>query len=171
MSWENLFIPYPNNKVPDQPVHQSYSRNFKTLASLISWAGWFESYLVANPEDSLSCDEAHIKPSPTGRSKEIGQTREKLLFGLRCLPHFLGNILPGNYCCKWNCAAIYQKPFFLTGNIHHKAENHLSLTFYWFKNEVGILQCKTFWHQVACVPASLNIIDDMTEIKRQNCAI
>ena len=37
-----------------------YSRNFNTLASLISWAGRFESYLVANPEDRVSCDEAHI---------------------------------------------------------------------------------------------------------------
>ena len=28
-----------------------YSRNSKTLASLISRAGWFESFLVADPED------------------------------------------------------------------------------------------------------------------------
>ena len=37
-----------------------YSRNFKTLASLISWAGRFESYLVANPKDRFSRDVAHI---------------------------------------------------------------------------------------------------------------
>ena len=29
--------------------------NFKTLASFWSWAGQFESYLVANPEDRFSC--------------------------------------------------------------------------------------------------------------------
>ena len=28
-----------------------YSQNFKTLASIYSWAGTFESYLVENPED------------------------------------------------------------------------------------------------------------------------
>ena len=37
-----------------------YSQNFKTLASLISWAGWFESYLVTTPEDRFSRDVAHI---------------------------------------------------------------------------------------------------------------
>ena len=37
-----------------------YSRNFKNLASLCSCAGRFESYLVANPKDWFSRDEAHI---------------------------------------------------------------------------------------------------------------
>ena len=32
---------------------------FKTLASLCSWAGRFESTLVANLEDRFSRDEAH----------------------------------------------------------------------------------------------------------------
>ena len=36
-------------------------QNFKTLARLCSWAGRFESYLVANPEDGFSCDEAHME--------------------------------------------------------------------------------------------------------------
>ena len=36
------------------------SQNFKTLASLCSWAGRFVSYLVTNPEDRFSHDEAHI---------------------------------------------------------------------------------------------------------------
>ena len=45
---------------------------------------------------------------------------------------FGGNFLPGNCCCKWNCATIHQKPFSPTENIHHEAENHVSLTFYWF---------------------------------------
>ena len=62
MSWENLFMPYANNKDADQPAYLCslirfvvrcldsiiytsicYSRNFKTLASFISWAGRFES--------------------------------------------------------------------------------------------------------------------------------
>ena len=98
ISWENLFMPYANNKGTDQPVHSRSlismfvvrcldsilplldlckwwmlsfltpdmggytwsSRNFKTLASLISWAGRFESHLVANPEDRFSRDVAHI---------------------------------------------------------------------------------------------------------------
>ena len=38
-----------------------YVRNFKTLASFWSWAGQFESYLVANPEDRFSRDMAHIR--------------------------------------------------------------------------------------------------------------
>ena len=35
-------------------------QNLKPLASLYSWAGQFESYLVANPEDRFSRNEAHI---------------------------------------------------------------------------------------------------------------
>ena len=35
-------------------------QNFKTLTSLWSWAGWFESYPVANPEDRFSRDVAYI---------------------------------------------------------------------------------------------------------------
>ena len=31
-----------------------------TLASFFSWADRFESYLVENPEDRFSCDEAHL---------------------------------------------------------------------------------------------------------------
>ena len=44
-----------------------YSRNFKTLASLCSWAGWFESYLIKHPEDRFFHDKAHIcfQTSPT----------------------------------------------------------------------------------------------------------
>ena len=34
--------------------------NLKPLASLYSWAGQFESYLVANPEDRFSRCGAHI---------------------------------------------------------------------------------------------------------------
>ena len=37
-----------------------YSQNFKTQASLISWAGRFESHLVANPEDRFSHDVAYV---------------------------------------------------------------------------------------------------------------
>ena len=33
---------------------------FKTLASLWNWAGQFETYLVANPEDRFFRDEAYL---------------------------------------------------------------------------------------------------------------
>ena len=35
-------------------------QNLKPLASLYSWAGQFESYLVANPKDRFSRDEAQF---------------------------------------------------------------------------------------------------------------
>ena len=72
---------YVNDKATDQPAHLcslisafvvrcldsiihilAKSKHFKTLASLCSWAGRFESYmyLVANPENRFSCDVAQI---------------------------------------------------------------------------------------------------------------
>ena len=67
MSWENLFMPYANNKaqislriraVWSAPllfaVSSFYIRNFKPLASFCGCAGWFESYLIENTEDGLS---------------------------------------------------------------------------------------------------------------------
>ena len=66
-SWETLFMRYANNKGAKQPAYTCSLRstfiarcfkssvlkiqNFKILASLWSWAGRFESYKVANPED------------------------------------------------------------------------------------------------------------------------
>ena len=66
-SWQNLLLPYANNTSADQPASAQsdqrlcfrcldsiintsscYSRTVKILASLISWAGRFESYLVGN---------------------------------------------------------------------------------------------------------------------------
>ena len=41
-------------------LDKSKIQNFKTLASFCSWAGRFESYLIANPEDRSSHDEAHF---------------------------------------------------------------------------------------------------------------
>ena len=41
-------------------VAMYYVLNFKNLDSLCSWAGWFESYLVAKPEDRFLRDEAHM---------------------------------------------------------------------------------------------------------------
>ena len=35
-------------------------QNLKPLASLCSWADWFESTLVANPEDRFSRDDAQL---------------------------------------------------------------------------------------------------------------
>ena len=69
---ENLTLLFANNIGTDQPVHSHslistfikfagkhnsqscYMRNLKIPASLCSWAGWFEPYLVANPEGRLS---------------------------------------------------------------------------------------------------------------------
>ena len=82
LSWGNLLMLYATNKGADQSVHPHslistfvvhcldtrsikssfYTCNFMTLASFCSWAGQFESYLVANPDDRFSRDEAHICP-------------------------------------------------------------------------------------------------------------
>ena len=43
-SWENLFLPYRATKA-------QISLRIKSLASFSCWAGRFESYLVADPED------------------------------------------------------------------------------------------------------------------------
>ena len=73
-----VYAIYANNKGADQPAHprslisafvfrcvdsipsSCYIRNFKILASLCLWAGRVESYLVTNPEDRFSRDEAHM---------------------------------------------------------------------------------------------------------------
>ena len=80
MSLQNLFMPCANNKDADQRAHPRslksvfvihfvdsiisidaiYILNFKTLVSLICWVDRFESYLVANPEDRFSHDEAKM---------------------------------------------------------------------------------------------------------------
>ena len=41
-------------------IQTSYKRNFNSLASLCSWAGWFEYHFVRNPEDRFSRNEAYI---------------------------------------------------------------------------------------------------------------
>ena len=41
-------------------IQTCYEQNFKFLASLCSWAGWFESHFVRNPEDRFSSIAAHI---------------------------------------------------------------------------------------------------------------
>ena len=78
-----------------------------------------------------------------------------------------GNVSPGNCCCKWNCATIHQKPFFLTENIPHEVKNHVPLPFYWFLiSRWGFYNVK-----VACVAALLNDIDLMMGTRSQNGAI
>ena len=68
-SWEIMFMPYANNKGANQPAHPrdlisafvvrcldslilllAIAEISRLLTSLCSWAGRFESYLVANPE-------------------------------------------------------------------------------------------------------------------------
>ena len=58
-----------------------YIRNFKTLACVCSWAGRFESYLVANPEDRFSHDEARIVTSAWGL---IQSQSKETLEEMRC---------------------------------------------------------------------------------------
>ena len=71
-------LPYANNKGADQPAHLHSVISAFVVCSLdstisiiakakisrpwlvSSWAGWFESYLVSNPEERFSCDEAHV---------------------------------------------------------------------------------------------------------------
>ena len=78
-SWENLFCHMRTTKaqislrictVWSAPslfavrwynTSSSYIQNFKPLANLCSRAGRFESYLVGNPEDRFSREEAHLK--------------------------------------------------------------------------------------------------------------
>ena len=77
-SFENLFLPYANNKGTDQAAHMRSlisafivhcldnimpklsKSEISSLASLCSWAGRFELYLVANPEDRFSHNGAHL---------------------------------------------------------------------------------------------------------------
>ena len=105
-SWENLFLPYANNKGTDQPAHLRslisafvircldsiisvelfYMQNLELLASLCSWADWFESYLVANPEDRFSRAEAHILMKKYGKLSLNGPGHMKM-----CLMPYVNN--------------------------------------------------------------------------------
>ena len=68
--WENLFVPYANNKGADLRLccslprqyntYTCYSQTFKPLPSFCGCPGWFQSYLVENPEDRFSRDEVHM---------------------------------------------------------------------------------------------------------------
>ena len=40
-------------------IKTCYERNFDFLASLCSWAGWFEFHFIGNPEDRFCHVEAH----------------------------------------------------------------------------------------------------------------
>ena len=75
-----MFLPYANNKGADQAVHPrslistfvvccldciihllATSQKFRTLASFCGCAGRFVSYLVGNPKDRFSHDEAQLE--------------------------------------------------------------------------------------------------------------
>ena len=97
-------MPYANNKGADQPAHPRslistfvvhcpdsissfYIDNFMTLASFFSWADRFESYLVENPKDSFSRDEAHIwkwrdSNEFLSETPELLGTKDKLTTGV-----------------------------------------------------------------------------------------
>ena len=91
---KTCFMPYANNKGADQPARMrslirafvvcclysiipilAKSKKFKTLASLCSWAGWFESYLVANPEDRFSRDLAYFGPNVMSTGYQQHETK------------------------------------------------------------------------------------------------
>ena len=73
-SWQNLFMPTANNKGADQPAHpRSLISTFvvhcldgtiflDSISEISSrgCTGWFVSYLVANPKDRFSRDEAQF---------------------------------------------------------------------------------------------------------------
>ena len=88
MSWENMFLPYANNKGADQPAHpRSLIGAFvvrcldsiipilaKSTISRLIWAGWFESYMVENPEDRFFRD---VAPLDFRQMSKIKTSREK----------------------------------------------------------------------------------------------
>ena len=71
-SWENLLLPYRSIRAVwslrrRYNISSFYIQNFKTLASLCSWPGRFESHLVENPEDRFSRDKAQYGNLPDVR--------------------------------------------------------------------------------------------------------
>ena len=54
-SWENLITPYANNKDADQPAHPHSLDSIIYLVSILA-----VSWLVENPEDRFSRDEAQL---------------------------------------------------------------------------------------------------------------
>ena len=114
------FMPYVNNKGADQPAHpRSLISTFvircldsiislvslfaiSWLTCLCSWAGWFESYLVENPDDRFFRDEAHVTFYTTQCTME----------------NFL---LPNFYIqsdCKYSGSIIHAHCFFFKRNRH-----------------------------------------------------
>ena len=55
----HLMSPQIPEIIYEYNISSFYIQNFKPLASFCSSAGWFVSYLVANPEDRFSRDKAH----------------------------------------------------------------------------------------------------------------
>ena len=53
-------------------ISSFYIRNFKLLARFWSWAGRFESYLVANPEDRFSHAFIHVYSLRAGSDNPLG---------------------------------------------------------------------------------------------------
>ena len=101
MSWDNLFMPfmpYANSKGTDQPAHPRslisvfivcclysmisllFIAEISRLASLCSWAGWFESYLVGNPDDRFFRDEAQILCMQEYSLEHMGLVKKKCVF-------------------------------------------------------------------------------------------
>ena len=114
-SWENLFMPYATNKGADQPVHPRslnstfvvhclnstidissfYIRSFKPLANFCGCAGRIVSYLLANPEDRFSRDEAHV----LGQEQGIFITDTYNSAVSLSYPQYLGAVFLYQVCC------------------------------------------------------------------------
>ena len=86
-SWQNLLLPYANNRGADQcNTSICYSRNFKTLASLCSWAGRFESYLWSQtPKTGFLMTSSYDIWTTCLWSVLPGRTQTGLLWWLRKL--------------------------------------------------------------------------------------
>ena len=128
-SWENLFMPYANNKGADQFAHPRslistfvvhchvsvvssfYIRNFKPLATFCGCAGRFESYLVENPEDRFSRDEDNIiltdRNFPSGISVVISLCHPLCLTRQTAIGYFFA--MYENVSCFW--VALDSSPF------------------------------------------------------------
>ena len=78
-------MPYANNKGADQPAHLDSIIPLLTIAeiqTLAGWAGLFESYLIENPEDRFSRDEAQIETSRKGtKDNKDGKPDERPFSG------------------------------------------------------------------------------------------
>ena len=111
-SWENLFLPYANNKGADQPAHPRSlisafvvryldsiicilaTSKISRLASFCSWAAGFESYLVANPKTGFLVTWLKFRKIIFAKKRSIKKARNN-----QCMCE-KATWKPGLYNCK-----------------------------------------------------------------------